>query len=221
MKKLKMEKPMHERVMVEVKHVESVFEKFCNCPECDGPMELKLDTVCIATDISVRCHDAACSFLSYKPPQSMKKTTMHVEDGFERMTDYALNVLYVVGFISMGDAHTEAARLLGLCGLPNDTTMKSRSFHMIEERVGPFIRELCDDIIKDNLIEECRLSMDADNTLDYFETWKSSLMNDAIVLDLSKLPRISCSYDMAWQQKGSGHQYNSASGHGSMIGSLS
>jgi hypothetical protein len=92
---------------------------------------------------------------------------MHA-DGYERMTDRALNVLYVLGFISMGDAHTEAGRLLGLCGLPNDTTMKSRSFSMIEERLGPFIRSLCEEVIIDNLIEEVRLSMEIDNNLDYF-----------------------------------------------------
>ena len=29
---------------------------------------------------------------------------------------------------------------------------------------------------------------------------------------------IVCSFDMGWQQRGSGHIYNSASGHGFMIG---
>jgi hypothetical protein len=140
-------------------------------------------------------------------------------DNFEWMTDYALNVLYVIGFISMGDAHTEAGRLLGLCGLPNDTTMTGRSFSMIEERVGPFIRGLAEEIITDNLIEEVRLSMEADNTSDYFETWKSSLTED-IDLDHNKLPKVDVSYDMAWQQKGSGHQYNSMSGHGGLFGGL-
>jgi hypothetical protein len=157
--------------------------------------------------------------MSYSPGKCAK-TTMHPNDGYERMTDHALNVLYVVGFISMGDAHTEAARLLGFCGFPNDTTMKSRSFGMIEERIGPFIRDLCQEIITNNLIEEACLSMEADNNLDYFEIWKSSLTDDSIVLDPNRLPKVDASYDMAWQQKGSGHQYNSMSGHGSMIGSL-
>jgi hypothetical protein len=46
------------------------------------------------------------------------------------------------------------------------------------------------------------------------------LTNDTIELDLTRLPRLDASYDMAWQQKGSGHQYNSMSGHGCLIGSL-
>jgi hypothetical protein len=69
-----------------------------------------------------------------------------------------VNVLYVLGFMSMGDAHTEAARLLGLLGLPNDTTMESRSFAIIEQRIGPIIRSLCDEIVRDNVIEEAQLS---------------------------------------------------------------
>jgi uncharacterized protein with PIN domain len=213
------EKPMHERVMLEVKHIELAFEKFSKCPECGKGLVLQLNTVCIATAMSIHCNDPECDFIAYSPGYCAK-TTMHGGDGYERMTDHALNVLYVLGFISMGDAHTEAARLLGLCGLPNDTTMKSRSFSMIEERIGPFIRTLCEDIITENLIEEARLSMEADSNLDYFEVWKSSLSDDSIVLDVSKIPRVDASYNMAWQQKGSGHQYNSQSGHGSMIGSL-
>jgi hypothetical protein len=74
-------------------------------------------------------------------------------------------MLHVLTFISMGDAHIETARLLGLCGLPNDIVQQSSpapSPAMIEERVGPFIRELANHITKENLIEEVRLSMQAD-----------------------------------------------------------
>jgi hypothetical protein len=63
--------------------------------------------------------------------------------------------------------------------------------------------------------------MTANNTLDYFPVWCSALTDDTVVLDPTRLPKIDASYDMAWQQKGSGHQYNSQSGHGSMFGSLS
>jgi hypothetical protein len=79
----------------------------------------------------------------------------------------------------MGDAHSEAGRLLGLCGLLNDTTMKSRSFTMIEERIGPFVRELGDEIITNKiLIEEVRQSMELENNLEYFPIWKSVGIKD-------------------------------------------
>jgi hypothetical protein len=60
----------------------------------------------------------------------------------------------------------------------------------------------------------------AAGTSDYFETWKSALFDETVVLDRKRLPWVDASYDMAWQQKGSGLQYNSASGHGSMFGAL-
>jgi hypothetical protein len=219
MLKLRKEKPPHERVLVEVQHLQDAFAKFCICPECEEPLAIDLLTVCITTSIEVKCNNPDCDFMVYEAGKCAR-TTIHQDDNFDRMTDYALNVLYVLGFISMGDAHTEAARLLGLCGLPNDTTMKSRSFTMIEERIGPFIRELGDEIIVENLVEEVRLTMMANNTLDYFPVWCSALTDDTVVLDPTRLPAIDASYDMAWQQKGSGHQYNSQSGHGSMFGSL-
>jgi hypothetical protein len=220
MKLWQKEKPPHKRVIMEVMHVHEAFDKFSKCPECMGPLVLDLNTVCIATSINISCMNPDCEFMSYSPEGGIAETTMHQGDNFKRMTDYALNVLYVVGFISMGDAHTEAGRLLGLCGLPNDTTMKGRSFSMIEERIGPFIRELASEILLDNVIEEARLSMEDDNNGEYFAVWKASLSDDTIVLDPNKLPKIDASYDMAWQQKGSGHQYNSQSGHGSMFGSI-
>jgi hypothetical protein len=220
MMKLKNEKPPHERVIVEVQQLQDAFAKFCVCPECEEPLAIDLLTVCITTSIEVKCNNPDCDSIAYEAGKCAR-TTNHQDDNFDRMTDYALNVLYVLGFISMGDAHTEAARLLGLCGLPNDTTMKSRSFTMIEERIGPFIRELGDEIIVANLVEEVCLSMTANNTLDYFPVWCSALTDDTIVLDPTRLPKIDAPYDMAWQQKGSGHQYNSQSGHGSMFGSLS
>jgi hypothetical protein len=77
---------------------------------------------------------------------------MHKEqdDNFERTTDYALNVLYV-----FGEGPTEAGRLLGLLGLPtNDTTMESHSFGIVEEKIGPVLRGLCKEIIRENIIEE-------------------------------------------------------------------
>jgi hypothetical protein len=105
------------------------------------------------------------------PPESPSATTMHAEtnDNRERNTDFALNVLYVLGFISMGDGSTEAARLLGLLGLPNDTTMELRSFSIVEERLFPLLKELCDEIIQENLVEEARMSMAANPNQDIFD----------------------------------------------------
>ena len=180
---------------------------------------MNLRTVCIATSIELVCHNKDCSYVSDFARPSL--TTLHSDKedkNYERMTDYAINVLYVLGFISVGDGHTEAGRLLGLLGLPNDTTMMNRSFGIIEDRVGPYIRKLCDEIIMENLEEEARLSM---NEIDYI-VWKMWRSNAALgPMPADRMPQLDASYDMAWQQKGSGHQYNSQSGHGTLFGRYS
>jgi hypothetical protein len=139
-------------------------------------------------------------------------------DNYERMTDFAVNVLYVLGCISVGDGHTEAGRMLGLLGLPNDSTMMNRSFGMIEDRIGPFIRKHSNKIIMENLEAEAKLSM---NEFDFniWNMWRKDETLGPIPID--RMPQIDASYDMAWQQKGSGHVYNSQSGHGSLFGRYS
>jgi hypothetical protein len=80
------------------------------------------------------------------------------------------------------------------------TTMESRSFGLIEERIGPVLRALCDEIIQENLIEEARLSMLASTMQDEFnfQLWKDSLEDPTMQLPESKMPLLDGSYDMAW-----------------------
>lgn len=163
------------------------------------------------------CTNEDCAYIYHSPPPAA--TMLHTEDNFERMTDFAVNVLYVLTFLSIGDGCTEAARLLGLLGLPNDTTMESRSFSIIEERIAPSMLQLMDEILLDNITEEVRLSKSLSNN--DFMLWKMFIEDkESIVLDEESYPCITGSFDMAWQQKGSGHRYNSASGHGFLMGSL-
>lgn len=159
-------KPMHTRVILEVNQLEGAIEQL-QCKKCKSAVELKLNTVCIATNLSLVCTNNKCHFIFQCPPAG---TTMHVNDrndNFERNTDFAINVLYVLGFVSMGDGSVEAARLLGLLGLPNDTTMESRSFFIIERRLGPVIRGLCAEILLENLINEVQLTRSATYNASY------------------------------------------------------
>jgi hypothetical protein len=133
-----LKKPPHERVILEVAHVEEAFERFSRCPECGSGLSIELRTICITSSIVVTCKNLHCEFVGCSG-SPCAKTTMYEGDNYERMTDYALSVLCVLCFVSMGDGHSEAGRILGLCGLPNDTTRDSSSFHMIEDRVGPHI----------------------------------------------------------------------------------
>jgi hypothetical protein len=51
-------------------------------------------------------------------------------------------------FVASRDGPTEAGRILGLLGLPNDTTMATRSFGVIEDRVITKIQELMEATLK-------------------------------------------------------------------------
>ena len=198
-------KPQHTRIILEVSQLNNLFDKF-PCPTCTDTLELKLRTVCISCSMELVCRNKDCNYI--RRVSQPATTSIHFDDlyGYERMTDYAVNVLYVLGFISMGDAHSEAGRLLGFLGLPNDTTMMNRSFGIIEDRIGPFIRDLCEEIISENVEEEARLSM---NELDFglWKQWKDG--NETInSFPVNRRPQIDASYDMARQQKGSGNVYN-------------
>ena len=75
---------------------------------------------------------------------------------------------------------------------------------MIEERVGHYIREVCKEIIDENVLEEARLSMPE---LDY-NIWKSWRDNNNVMignLPCNRWPQLDASYDVAWQQKESGN----------------
>ena len=183
---------------------------FCNagrCCLCDCGSELKvqLRTVCIATGLSIECEECSYKFTGSGPAG----TETHFgpdEKNYERSTYCAIKVLCVCGFLAMGDSGSEAAKLLGLLGLPNDTTMETRSFSAIEKRMSPIIRKLCDEILDENLIKEVEKSMANDQsfTAEDFNRWKQSLQDPTAQLDDAKKPKIEVSCDMAWQQKGSG-----------------
>jgi hypothetical protein len=81
--------------------------------------------------------------------------------------------------------------------------------------LSPPTGELLREIIQANLIEEVKATMtDADD----FKAWLDAINDKSIRISNENKPKIEPSYDMAWQQKGSGHVYNSMSGHGTFIG---
>ena len=213
-------KPPSTRVIVEVESVTTSFEKHCRCLECGGPVEMTMRTIFIATSLMITCKDPKCAYVFHSIPPAL--VDVESSDNHERSTDYAVNILYVIGFLSCGDGCTEAARLLGLLGLPNDTTMETRSFSIIEERISPAIRQLTATILQENLAEEVQRSMVKSNTYDEhdFELWKRALNDETVVLGEHRYPKLSVSYDMAWQQRNSGNRYASPSGHALLVGAL-
>ena len=121
-------------------------------------------------------------------------------------------MVYVLSFLSRGGGPTEAGKVLGMLGLPNDTTMEAKSFTAIEERINKYIVELTDEILFENIEAEVTATVPEDATV---QEWKASF--DGNCPDSKECPKVDVSYDMGWQQKGSGHRHNSPSGHGKAL----
>jgi hypothetical protein len=151
-------KPTSHNIIIETNMLMETLESHCVCKECNGPVIASFKTTTIATKVILECKDEDCGFYY----QSASPSSANLEDGDkpddrERITDYAINILFVLGFISSGDGGAEAARVLGLLGLPNDTTMETRTFPKIEERISAKVQKLGQDVLLDNLSEEAKL----------------------------------------------------------------
>jgi hypothetical protein len=92
-----------------------------------------------------------CDFIDLENPERAEVPCLG-SPNYERMTDYAVNVQFILCCLASGDGGKEAERILGFLGLPNSTTMGKRSFPLIEARLGPMIQSLTDEILLDNLI---------------------------------------------------------------------
>jgi hypothetical protein len=148
-------KPPPSRLFLEVDSLKSCMERNCRCPKCNGPVEMKVKTLCLASNVMVCCKDKDCGYVDVSALPATAEVGAKVN-----VDDRGRNILYVIGgFLSCGDGPTESARILGLLGLPNDTTMKSRSFGLIEERISPIIQAVTADILLENLTEEVRLTL--------------------------------------------------------------
>jgi hypothetical protein len=129
-------KPVSTRCILEVSQVIETLTKNVRCATCGGPVDALVKTVCLASRINITCKDPECAFV-YNSPSPAAAILDEKDDDRERTTDYAVNIAYILGFVASGDGGAEAGRVLGLLGLPNDTTMESRSFPTIEERINP------------------------------------------------------------------------------------
>ena len=214
------ERPTPTRMIVEVNQVKRLLEEFSSCRVCGGPLECNLSAkgYGLATKIEMSCLDRKCSFVHHG--ERPAATKIHENDDKmcgDRLTDYAVNCIYVLAFLACGDGPSEAEKLLGLLGLPNDTTMGSTTFKRVEQRIGPLIWRLTQEILLENVNKEVKETAHHESD---FEQWERSINKSVATAPLprERYPRIRASYDHGWQQKGSGHQHDSPSGHGVIFG---
>jgi len=141
----------------------------------------------------------------------------------ERNSDYAINMLYILGFMCSGDGGKEAERLLGLLGLPNSTTMEKRSFGIITRQISQPILDLADEILLENLTiavqEYYDKSYEDDGESErLFGLWKQAIQDpEADILPRQHYPKLNMSADMGWQRRSNGNSYNSNSGHAVLV----
>jgi len=112
----------YTRVILETDPLKEQIERFMYCPKCQHPVEVAFPTTCIAT----RCR-VSCTHCQWFNATKVAGTDVPLDENagsplIERNSDYAINMLYILGFMCSGDGGKEAERLLGLLGLPNSTT---------------------------------------------------------------------------------------------------
>ena len=118
-------KPAASRVILDINPLKTMLEMHLSpCPHCRARLIVSFPTVCIASGCQIKCREAHCNFVATCSPEITEFETGGSRK-IGRNTDYAANILYVVAFIASGDGGTEAARILGLLGLSNSTTMQS------------------------------------------------------------------------------------------------
>ena len=103
------ERPSPTRIIIEVDQLKRTLEELSLCKMCGGPLEVSLNAkgFGLATKIELSCLDPKCSFVHHG--QEPAPTNIHAEnnDGYDRLTDYGVNCIYVISFIASGNGTTE------------------------------------------------------------------------------------------------------------------
>ena len=209
--------PSPARVFIEVKQLQELLgNKQFQCRNCHGQIGISFEHVGVASIPKVSCTNCKEGIVS-----SPLGTNMN--DGAERdrkrLTDFAINVVYVMAFLTVGDGGSEAERLMGMLDLPRNTSMDKWTFGEIERQISPTIIAYVEECLINNLIEEVRQTYaeSGDDHFD-FDRWTTALRSsDAAYLE-QHYPRIKGSNDMGWQKRSSGNRYDSTSGHSVFVG---
>jgi hypothetical protein len=112
------------------------------------------------------------------------------------VTDYAVNVLYILGFLTSGDGGTEAQKALAMLGLPSATTMEKNTFNKVERAITPAIKTVLLQSILDALITEVEVTMRDDPEFD-LDKWRKCLLEQKKMKHVEEYSRVIVAMDMA------------------------
>ena len=128
-------KPPATRLLMEAPLMKAMIERHTFCPKCNAAVTVSFPTVCIASGCRIQCSDAMCNFVdTERPATAAVPLPIGSSPLYERITDYAANIQWVLAFMASGDGGKEAERLLGMLGLPNSTTMENMVFAVVQCR---------------------------------------------------------------------------------------
>ena len=204
--------PSAGRALLSIDNLQDVIGKATVCRKCkSSKLEFSTKTTGIATTPIIYCGNCEQKTLATLNQTSfVEKKTKHV-----CLTDYPINVLYVLTFLSVGDGGSEAQRLLGLCDMPNATSMERSTFSTIERQLSPLLVEMAEESMFKNLQEEIMNSGDLPANFD-FEVWKKAVEEKDDSYPFCLYPKVRSTTDAGWQKRGSG--FDSLSGHAFLFG---
>ncbi len=127
--------PSPFRMIIEPAAVNAVVKEKAMCRKCRGVLEMTFKLVGISANPVLSCQ--RCDM---NKTESVATTSIQGKTRHGRLTDAAINVLFIISFISSGDGGVEAQRLLGLLDLPNATSMEKSTFSKVEKQIFPFIK---------------------------------------------------------------------------------
>jgi hypothetical protein len=65
-------------------------------------VRVEFDTICIATNVEVICADELCGYIYHSIPPAI--ANLGEKTGkVQRTTDFAVNIQYIIGFLTSGD----------------------------------------------------------------------------------------------------------------------
>ena len=209
---IKVGPPQCARIVIERDNVQGLLNNAAICRKCKkGQLIFSTKDIGIASLPSIECNKCKVVYSEkLTATEYIDKKTNH-----DTLTDYSINVLYVLGFLTVGDGGSEAQRLLGLCDLPNYTSMEKKTFSRIEQTIAPVILEIAEEVMWENLCDEVASSNEHCPDFD-IEKWKDAVLNADGNYAMDWFAKIKGTTDMGWQKLGSG--FDSLSGHAFFFG---
>ena len=138
-----------------------------------------------------------------------------------RTIDFQCNIRCILSSFYTGTAGLDIANMLAMNGIKGGKSWE-RSFNRSSPFIASKIRNVVKRVIKDALIDEINATVkeklegkyDDEKINNLLHTYHTTGVVPNEIGDI----RIAVSFDMGWQKKGTGHNYDSNSGHAYLIG---